>query len=244
MSSPTDADGPQEIEGWFDKLRISLFEVWTSKTGHGLTGPINGWACEIGRGCRSCSDHLSIPCSLATEAHEIAVFLNKPWDQAEFILFFRLYLVILSEFVCNLEGIAKKVGVEIGSPPVNVRAWANNYAKHRQCILLQHHPFVVEADAFGPDWPKMETALQKKEYMDGCGVIHSLEIIDQNWFGSERKHDTIGANSNRQAVIVIPPLMGFLEDTMTYFRSLVDACGKQPDLVKQFESAHYSARCR
>src|ERR1044072_2134834 len=101
MSELTLSGEPAEIPDWFTKTRLQLFESWTKTTRHGLKRPTNGWACEIGYGCRTCTDHLSIPCSLATEAHEIAVLLNKEWGEEEFPVFFRFYLVALSEFVRN-----------------------------------------------------------------------------------------------------------------------------------------------
>ena len=244
MSMPTISSEPQIVEGWLERTRKTLFDTWVARTRHGLAMPTNGWACEIGYGCQTCSDHLSIPCSLATEAHEIAVFLNKPWNEDEFPLFFRLYLVILSEFVRNLEEVGDLIGVQIGKPPTNVCAWANNFAKHRLCILIQHHPDMVAADAYGPGWTQFETELESAEYEDRCGKRRPIQVIDQRWFSGERKKDTAGANSQRQAVIVIPPLMDFLESTMNYFRSVVDACRSQPERVKKFESEHYLARCR
>ncbi|QDU29571.1 hypothetical protein ETAA8_46850 [Anatilimnocola aggregata] len=147
MSELTLSGEPAEVPDWFTKTRLHLLETWTKTTRHGLKRPTNGWACEIGYGCRTCTDHLSIPCSLATEAHEIAVLLNKEWIEEEFPVFFRFYLVALSEFVRNLESVAKMLGLKIPGPPGNVCSWCNNFAKHRLCILIQHHPGIIVADA-------------------------------------------------------------------------------------------------
>lgn len=243
MSELTISDEPAEVPDWFTKTRLHLFETWTKTTRHGLKGPTNGWACEIGFGCRTCTDHLSIPCSLATEAHEIAVLLNKEWSEDEFPVFFRFYLVALSEFVRNLESVGKMLGLRIPGPPGNVCSWCNNFAKHRLCILIQHHPGIIVADAYGADWPEFEKKLSKAVFRDKCENERPIQIIDQKWFSGERSKDVLGANGEAQAMIVVPPLMDFLQSTMTYFRTLVDACKKEPELVKQFESEHYAARC-
>jgi hypothetical protein len=245
MQAPTILGEPSTVDGWFQQTRLNLLDTWATTTGHGLTMPTNGWACEIGRGCRTCSDHLSIPCSLAMEAYEIALFLDKEWkDEEEFCLFFRLYLMLLSEFVRNLEKIAQLVDVDAGRPPNDVCAWANNFAKHRQCILIQHHPVMVAADAYGAAWPEFEKSLPTANLVDHCGNKRPIQIIDNRWFGGHRNRDLMTANSSAQAVIVVPPLMEFLASTMTYFRTLVDACKEEPERVKRFESEHFAARCR
>lgn len=244
MQGPTLLGEPPEIPDWFISTRLLLLNTWTNTTRHGIKMPTNGWACEIGYGCRTCTDHLSIPCSLATEAHEIALLLNKPWEDHEFSVFFRFYLVALSEFVRNLESVAKLVGLRMPSAPDNVCSWCNNFAKHRLCILIQHHPGMIIADAYGVEWLEFKKRLPSAVFTDKCGNNRPLQIIDQKWFNGHRAADTAAANGEPQAVIVVPPLMEFLQSTMTYFRTLVDACQKEPELVKHFESEHYAARCR
>lgn len=248
MPKPTISDEPREIPDWFNKTRRDLLETWTRTTGHGVKLPSNGWACEIGRGCESCTDHLSIPCSLALEAREIALLLNKEWKEEhyEFALFFRLYLVVLSEFVRNLAGVTdllklKKIPKKMH--PDNVTTWCNNFAKHRRCMLIQHHPDMIVADAYGPAWPEFEKRLPTAVFTDQCGTRRPIQIIDQKWFNGNRSKDTAGANARPQAIIVVPPLMEFLQSTMVYFRAVVDECCSAPERVKQFESEHFATRC-
>jgi hypothetical protein len=198
MYKPTLSGEPDAIDGWFTQARLHLFEAWTKTTRHGLTTPTNGWACEIGRGCSACTDHLSIPCSLATEAREIAVLLNKDWVEIEFTVFFRFYLIALSEFVRNLEGVAKLIGLKIPGPPHNVCSWCNNFAKHRLCILIQHHPDLIVADAYGSAWTEFQRTLPTATFIDKCGTHRPIQIIDQKWFNGERSHDLKGANGEPQ----------------------------------------------
>ena len=120
-----------------------------------------------------------------------------------------------------------------------------HFAKHRLCILIQHHPFVIAADTYGEAWPPFEQSLQIGG-LHGSVRSQRRSIIDQKWFNGQRKKDTAGANSVRQAFIVLPPLMGeFLSATMTYFRhGRRNACtaeipGKRQQLR---ESQHYATR--
>ena len=61
---------------WLAKSSATLFEKWATTTGHRPDASHGTWACEIATGCRTCHQHLSLPCSLLMEANEIGAFLS------------------------------------------------------------------------------------------------------------------------------------------------------------------------
>ena len=243
-----DGDFPDdltEVEGWLQATQEKLYERWHGTTGH-RPGASNGtWACRIARHCRTCNEHLSLPCSLLMEANEIAGFLNTPCYADSPQVFLRLYLIVLSEFVSQLHDVAALVGVQVGKPPSVVMVWANRWAKHRLHFLVQHHPQFIFADSFEEDWGKIAAKLPTCTAVDRCGEEHPLTVIDYEWLrqaiGKQPSLDD--ANDERQAVVAVPPLMSFLEPTIQYFREFIDTCLKSPELVRRFESSHFTLRC-
>lgn len=246
MSTVHEAD-PEfaEIEGWLEDTQKALYDRWTSTTGHRRGASSGTWACEIARRCRTCNEHLSIPCSLLQEANEIAQFLKAPCYADAPETFFRLYLIILSEFVGQLKDVAGLIGVRIGSPPKNVAVWANRWAKHKLHFLVQHHPQFAFADAFRENWQQVFAKLRTCEGVDRHGNTFSLKIIDCGWLsGAGQKNPNLtDANDQRQAVVAVPPMMAFLDATLAYFREFIDACLEQPELVRKFESERFWLRC-
>ena len=237
-------DVPPEVPDWFAPTRRRLYDKWATITGHGVVAGPHRWACEIYHGCQTCNEHLSIPCSLAREAFLVAQFLNKDWADDEMLLFLKNYLITLDEFGSDLESVAKTLGVSCPrKPPDLVSAWCNNFAKHHLCLLIQHHPIYIMADSVGDQWPAFAAALPTSRFVDRCGNSRPLEIIDRKWFGRDRARDAVSANGERQTVVVVPPLMDFLDETITYFRAFVDACNAESELVKKFESQHFVAGC-
>lgn len=97
---------PVEVVGWFGETQKTLYKHWTKTTRHNQNSSGGGWACEIYHKCATYNEHLSIPCSLATEATEISIFLKKDWADSEGLVWFRTYLFLLSEFAKNLERLA------------------------------------------------------------------------------------------------------------------------------------------
>jgi hypothetical protein len=67
-----------EIEGWLQKTQDRLYQHWVKTTRHRKEASHGTWACEIASRCRTCREHLSIPCSLLQEGNEIGEFLNTP----------------------------------------------------------------------------------------------------------------------------------------------------------------------
>lgn len=244
MVAPYIENEPTEKSGWFDLLIISLRDKW-AKTGHTGTGirRSSRWACEIFNKCSTCNEHVSIACSLANEADNIGLFLNKSWAKDEFSLFSQLYLIMLCEFVRNLQKVSDSIGVTAPNPPKRVLVWGNHFAKHRLHILVQHHPAWIVADAYGDEWSAFEKQIPSCGLVDRCGERHDIEAIDYDWLAKLDRRKLGDANGQRHAVFVIPPLSGFLDHTMKYFRAFVDVCLKNENLLRQFESEHYTASC-
>jgi hypothetical protein len=189
MAMPYIENEPFERDGWFESLIAKLRGKW-AKTGHTGKRPSSRWACEIFNKCSTCNEHVSIACSLSGEANNIGLFLGKSWDAAEFSLFSQLYLIMLCEFIRNLEGISKTIEVDLPSPPKRVLIWGNSFAKHRLHILVQHHPAWIVADAYGDDWLAFKRQIPSSCLVDRCGVRHQIEPIDYDWLAN-RNHQKI-----------------------------------------------------
>lgn len=242
MVAPHIENEPTERDRWFETLIVALRGKW-AKTGHTGKRRSGRWACEVFNKCSTCNEHVSIACSLAGEADNVGLFLGKSWEAEEFSLFSQLYLIMLCEFVRNLQKVGDVVGVELPNPPKRVLVWGNNFAKHRLHILVQHHPAWVVADAYGDDWQEFQKIVPSCGVVDRCGVRHDIEVIDYDWLADLGRRKCGEANSDRHPVFVIPPLGEFLDDTMRYFRRFVDVCLANESLLRQFESEHYTAAC-
>jgi hypothetical protein len=147
--------------------------------------------------------------------------------------------MILSEFVGQLEGAARLMEIGLRKKPRLVCLWANRWGKHRLQILLQHHPLMAFADQYGDNWAEVEERLRTEPLTDPCGNSQPVRIIDPQWievnYGNRLSHD---ANAPGRALVVVPPLAVFLDETIGYFRDFVEACLKMPE----FESVAY-VRC-
>ena len=168
---------PTEVDGWFDDCQRQLYERW-GEIGHGGNVRRGRWACEIYGHCKTCHEHLSLPCSLAREADEIGLFLKSPRYGDNPIIFLRLYLILLSEFCGGLSDVANLIGIKVGSPPKKISVWCNKFAKHRLNILVQHHPLYLFADAYGRAWEKFAPVAPTKCLIDRCGNQRPQALID------------------------------------------------------------------
>jgi hypothetical protein len=239
-------DDPSEIAAdWLERTREKVLEKWTTTTRHRPESSHGTWACEIATGCRTCDEHLSLPCSLLSEANEIAAFLSTTCFTSDPAIFLRLYLIILSEFVGQLEKIANLMDLRLRTKPKRVCMWANRWAKHRLQILLQHHPRMAFADQYGERRVDAERRYRSQPLEDGCGRKIPTRIIDSGWL--ERNYDNrlsvSEANGPGQALILVPPMEIFLDEMMAYFREFVDKCLEDPGRVRRFESAHFVRGC-
>jgi hypothetical protein len=233
-------------EDWLEITRYRLYDTWVATTGHAPDANRGTWACEIALGCRTCDEHLSLPCSLLAEANEIGLFLSTPCFTARPRSFFRFYLILLSEFVNQLRGLSHSLGLEIGKPPKLVVVWANCWAKHRLHILVQHHPEPIFADEYGEKWLEMERALPGSLYEDNRGKQRPVMLINTAWLCDEANGHEPNlelANGEAKAVIVFPPMQDFLDQTCGYFRHFIDATLKAPSVVRKLQSDHVTIRC-
>jgi hypothetical protein len=205
---------------WLASTQKALFQKWSTTTGHRPGAGSGTWACEIASRCRTCQEHLSLPCSLLAEGNEIAAILKPGGYAEEPALFLRLYLFILSEFVAQLNDTAGLMNLKIGKGPSAVCIWANRWGKHRLRILLQHHPVMAFADEYGPRWPGVEQRLRREPLTDRCGNTQPIRIIDTAWL---MRHDadklSAEANGPGRALILVPPMMDFLDCTFRDFLS-------------------------
>jgi hypothetical protein len=224
---------------WLEETRRELFEHWTSTTGHRAGATARTWACEIALGCRTCNEHLSLPCSLLREANEIGVFLQESSFTKDKWMFLRLYLILLSEFADQLQDISGLLELRLAKPPSLTSLWANNWAKHRLKFLVQHHPDLILADEY-EDWSEMGKELPVLLYPCANGIELPTHIIDTNWLRSVKtdgkRPDLAMANGVHKAVIVVPPLRDFLVEVISYYRAFVDAAKVARVAVRLFES--------
>lgn len=231
-------------DDWLQQNARKLFERWASTTGHRPEAGNGTWACEIADGCRTGREHLSLPCSLLAEANEIGGFLSSTCFCEEPATFLRLYLIILSEFGSQLEQTAKLMNLGLSKKPRDVALWANRWAQHRLQILLQHHPLMAFTDQYGDAWPEAERRFRTELLFDPCGNSQPVRIIDTRWLeqshGSRMDPD---ANGTGRGIVLVPPLMGFLDEVIDYFRSFVDACLRDTGKIRRFESSSYVRGC-
>jgi hypothetical protein len=71
-------------------------------------------------------------------------------------------------------------------------------------------------------------------------------IINTDWLcdvAGGKRPDLGLANGRSKAVIVVPPMAEFLDETIAYFRAFIDAALKVPDRVRTFMSEHAAVRC-
>ncbi len=96
------------LPGWFEPTQRRLYDSWVCTTRHDGSATGGTWACEIASRCRTCNEHLSVPCSLLAEANEIGKFLGATCYSNDPGIFFRLYLILLDEFCAQLEEVGKQ----------------------------------------------------------------------------------------------------------------------------------------
>jgi hypothetical protein len=239
-------DSPDEFPiDWLDQTRARLLEKWTTTTKHQPNATVGTWACEIATGCRTCNEHLSLPCSLLSEANEIALFLSSSCFTNDAPIFLRLYLIILSEFAAQLECASDLMKLGLRKKPKLVCLWANRWSKHRLQILLQHHPLMAFADQYDKKWTVANSRFRTEPMRDACGNTRPVQVIDTVWFEQHpgNRPNYSDANGPAQAIILVPPLLDFLDETIQYFREFVDKCLEDPGKIRRFESGYYARNC-
>jgi hypothetical protein len=100
------------------------------------------------------------------------------------------------------------------------------------------------ADQYGPEWLAVEQRLRREPLADRCGNTQQIRIIDTDWL---KRHNTnelsAEANGPGRALILVPPMMDFLDATIGYFRKFIDSCLGDPERIRRFESAGFVSGC-
>jgi hypothetical protein len=99
-------------------------------------------------------------------------------------------------------------------------------------------------DQYGDSWNDAERRFRIEPLYDGCGNSQPVRIIDTEWLaGSHGKKIEPMANQSGRAIVLVPPLTVFLDETITFFRAFVDACLKNVDSIRRFESEGFIRGC-
>jgi hypothetical protein len=233
--------GEHFSDNWFELALTSAHDRWKSTTGHDPEKCDNAWAAEIAKHCQRRGEHLSLPCSLIREGNEIICFLNSVSSTIEPSVFFRLYLILLSEFCGQLKDISGVLRFEFPKTPSLVSIWSQRWAKHRLRILVQHHPLTLFADQYGQRWQEVEVLARGDVYRTENETDVPIIAIDTDWFRSNpgRRPGFEQANTGGQAIVFMPHMLSFLDETIDYYRAFIDKCIAAPEKVRQFESIHY-----
>jgi hypothetical protein len=215
---------------WFESVRSGLRSEWQTKTVVKSTaGGIESLACSLLQAVDTGTGHLSLACSLNSEADQIEKLLDTTCFDDDPVLFFRLLLFLLDEFTARMQECYRLIGKHPApKQPDLISVWSNRYAKHRTTILIQHHAQHVFEDE--PRFGVTIDTLQKHG---------KIEFIDTNWLKANPKADPVSANRDLHSVVVIPQLIHFLTGAIRYYADFrAQACSLSRAL-EQFQSPHH-----
>ena len=78
------------------------------------------------------------------------------------------------------------------------------------------------ADAYGQDWSAAEIRFRNEPLKDDCGNSHPNRIIDREWLCNNVEQQVRReANGPGRAIVIVPPLRTFLDETIDFFASLL-----------------------
>lgn len=234
---------PPDIPGWLRPTQTNLAMKWRERTGHFEGARNNSLACQMAVACRECEEHLSIPCSIASEANDIGTFLDTPFPIYRPDMFLRLLLMLLGEFVGNLKDINERIHLGINFKKPTLEIWVNRWAKHRLTIAIQHHPTMLFADSKGQGWNAFAATLTEKSVLKTDEGALPLLLMDEKWFRANATKTMFSgnveqANSNVHALVVVPPMMTFIDETVHCFQLFVNAAKSNPHKIRRFEATH------
>lgn len=219
-----------EDNAWFKPAREALLESWLTKTA--VASPDDGedsLACSLVHAVKKDAGHLSIACSLDSEADQIEKLLKTTGFDDDPVFFFRVFLFLFDEFTARLEECYRLLKHKpVPKQPELISVWTNRYAKHRTAILIQHH-----AQHLFRDDPKNAEAIQK------LNVSSSVTFIDTDWLKANRKADPVAANQNRHAVVIVPPLIDLQSAAIEYFIGFRNVAYANANQLEQFQSPHH-----
>lgn len=214
--------------------------LWAGSTGHLPGVHRSDWAAELMSACADAKGHLSLPCSLRDQANHIGIFLISPSFDGAPVLFLKLYTLLLGEFNGQLHDVAGLMKVESPKPPRLTAVWSNCWAKHSLSMLVQHHPRYVFADELGTDWAVCQRDKHALVLAAQDGTSISPPIIDTEWLCSNSScTDPTRANFETPPIVIVPPLVEFLQETMRYFRGFIDNALADPCRIRMFEGGHF-----
>jgi hypothetical protein len=235
---PDDIMNPGDLT-WFPDVRKRLVREWRSRA--------YSWnrrwrkrlplACGIIPEDRGDTEpHLSLPCSLASEADHLEAFLGLSKLDRDPVLFLRLYLILLDELCDRMDKLGGMLGLSIQWPTrnVNASAWANHVGKHRLALVVYHHPLYLFLDS--PGGPACESHVRSLASEESGVVVVDGKTVDED---KADDHAKIG-NTARLAVVVVPTLVEFLKDALGRYAAFVTAAkGMATSTLDRFESKSF-----
>jgi hypothetical protein len=232
---------------WLHRVQPQLLKYWADETRHVKSAGGNTLCCEIVRAAGSAAQHMSMPCTLASEATEIGTFLSASCFNDDPVTFFRLYMFLLDEFCERIRKASKEVlDLPIGKEPKRISVWGNRWAKHRLQLSLQHHPMIAFCDRYKTTPGELKKRAEAELGRDRCGNTYPCRAVDTEELGKifgdgKPNHDY--ARENFMTMIIVPPLTEFLEDTANYLKDFVRLCKASMPALKKLESEHFRYGC-
>ena len=215
---------------WFKSLRENLLNEWQTKTVVASSaGDVETMACSILQAVKRATGHLSLACSLQSEAEQIEKLLNTTCFDDDPVVFFRLLLFLLDEFTARMQEFYGLLGKHNApKQPILISIWTNRYAKHRTAILIQHH-----AQHLFEDEPRFAAA------MTSLHARGKTTFVDTAWLKASPSVDLASANQDQQAVVIVPRQIEFLKDAIQYFSDFRGYACSNSKALEQFQSPHH-----
>jgi|GEM_PF-4893613 len=219
---------------WHTPYCDELFQHWKRLTGH-YPGSGQTLACKIYHACGYPSEHVGFACSLSRSGNEISHFMRSGPSMLDEIMFAKLLILLLDEFVDGMRRICAKARLPVPKSPRNLSMWANIWAKHRVHLLLQHHPIEELVDLAHNDVIQM---LNERQYIDlhsekgdstSCMVIDSknLDLLQERSNASSM----LKSENWTPWIVLVPSLIGFLDEAYIVYKDFVDTCVQNKDKV-------------
>lgn len=207
---------------WLPAVREHLSQMWRAARAPSDDPIVCALANPMG------GSHLSLPCAVGSDDQSIERFLGQSGLDDDPVTFTRLLLFLLDDFVESLGYCYRLAGwVKAPRAPGVVSIWTNYFAKHRQNLLVFHHPSYLFSDhSDSPRWEK------------GVRNAGNVSVIDQTWFeGRAGLPDVVDVKANDDpAVVVVPLLETFVVAALDYYRVFVREVAVKGGGLKPFET--------
>ncbi|MBI3201586.1 MAG: hypothetical protein HYZ29_08590 [Myxococcales bacterium] len=210
---------------WFAPVREGLASEWRATRPE----PDTPLVCGLQTLDQERDGHRSLPCALADDDQAILDLLESPSSDNDPVRFTRVFLMVLDDFIESLEDARRLLGdPRPPKPPASVSVWTNYFAKHRQNLLVMHHPACLMLDY--PDAERWEQATR---------AAGDVTVIDQQWLGlrGRRLPDPSAVRANDDpAVVVLPRLDELLQSALTYYRDFGQWAAQRPTELAKFNT--------